>query len=202
MKRTLCIITALVMCMTIAVTSVAADTFVPSVTAKPAPGLSHQTQIEVVDGDDKTVESFKYNDVKITPVAKKDDKKTAEEVKEALTEAYNTLNAENVKLEEVMPALKDVVAAAAEEYKDLKIADLVVKDLFNVALDEEIEEYLAKDGHFVKLRIKAKIAKDQFCAVMVCVDGVWEPVEFERNRDGSLTLKLQAPGVVAILVKP
>ena len=201
MKRTLCIITALVMCMTIAVTTVAADTFVPSVTAKPAPGLSHQTQIEVVDGNDKTVEGFKHNDVKITPVAKKDDKKTAEEVKEALTEAYETLNAENVNLEEVMPALKDVVAAA-EEHKDLKVADLVVKDLFNVALDEEIEEYLEKDGHFVKLRIKATIAKDQFCAVMVCVDGVWEPVEFERNRDGSLTLKLQAPGVVAILVKP
>lgn len=202
MKRTLCIITALVMCMTIAVTTVCADTFVPSVTAKPAPGLSHQTQIEVVDGDDKTVDTFKHSDVKITPVSKKDNKKVDEEVKDALTEAYEALKADNVNLEEVMPALKDVIAAAAEEHKNLKAADLVIKDLFHVAFDEEIEEYLEKDGHFVKLRVKAKIAKNQFCAVMVCVDGVWEPVEFERNRDGSLTLKLQAPGVVAILVKP
>lgn len=201
MKRTLCIITALVICLTIAVTTVAADVFVPSVTAKPAPevvtGDNNEVKIEVVDNNDKTVDHFEPVHIEVTPVADKDKTSVDKEVKEALTDAYTTLSSTDAKLEEVMPSLTDVAAEGK-----VKVADLVVKDLFHVAVSDEIEKALETEGNALKLTVDAKIAKNQFVAVMVCVDGEWIPVDFVVNEDGSITCMMDVVGVVAILVKP
>lgn len=197
MKRTLCIITALVMCMIIAATTVAADVFVPSVTAKPAPDVvtGGQLEIEVVDKTDKTVATFEGSDVVVTPVA--DRNEANQDVKEALTNAYNTLSASNVQLDKVMPALAEIAAE-----KKVDVSELVIKDLFHVSVSEDVKQSLATDGNGLKLTFDAKITKNQFVAVMVLVDGEWVPVDFVVNADGTITCTMHVVGVVAIMVKP
>lgn len=197
MKRTFSIVTTLIICLAIAVTVVTADVFVPSVTAKPAPDVitDTKTAIEVVDKEDKTVETFEKDNVVVTPVADKDD--ANKEVKESLTNAYNTLSASDVQLEKVMPALVDVAAE-----KKVDVSELVIKDLFHVSVSEEVKKAMEAEGNGLKLTVDAKIAKDQVVFVMVLVDGEWVPVDFVVNADGTITCTMDVVGVVAIMVKP
>lgn len=216
MKKALSFVLAMVILVSLVGTVLAAEgAFTPSVTAKPAPevvankgtgeGAAKAPVIEVVDHQDTQVDTFDVVHVEVTPVAEKDEKHVDEEVKTALTEAFEVLSAADVKLVEVMPELATVVAEAAKEdasLKDFDVNNLVVKDLFNVAVSDELAKVLETEGHSVKLTFDAKIAKNQFVAVMVCVDGKWIPVDFVVNADGSITCTMDVVGVVAILVKP
>lgn len=217
MKKALSFVLAMIVLVSLIGTALAAEgAFTPSVTAKPAPevvankgtGAAEEAAkapvIEVVDHQDTQVDTFDVVHVEVTPVAEKDEKHVEEEVKAALTEAYEVLSAADVKLVEVMPELATVVAEAAKEDASLKnfdANDLVVKDLFNVAVSDELAKVLETEGNSVKLTFDAKIAKNQFVAVMVCVDGKWIPVDFVVNADGSITCTMDVVGVVAIMVK-
>lgn len=208
MRKTLCIVTALVICLTLAI-SVAAESFVPSITAKPAPEVvkgndAKTPAIEVVNEKDVQVESFDVNHVVIIPVADKDKAHVDDEVQAALAEAYETLSAPNVKLDKVMPELVNVIEEAAKEdpsLKNVKANDLVVKDLFSVSVSEELAKVLETEGNALKLTFDAKVEKGQFVVVMVCVDGKWVPVDFVINADGTITCTMEVVGVVAILTK-
>lgn len=208
MRKTLCIVTALVICLTLAI-SVAAESFVPSITAKPAPEVvkgndAKTPAIEVVNEKDVQVETFDVNHVVIIPVANKDEAHVDDEVQAALTEAYETLSAPNVKLDKVMPELVNVIEEAAKEdpsLKNVKANDLVVKDLFSVSVSEELAKVVETEGNALKLTFDAKIEKGQFVVVMVCVDGKWVPVDFVINADGTITCTMEVVGVVAILTK-
>lgn len=225
MKKALSFVMAMVILVSLVGTALAAEgVFTPSVTAKPAPEIVVKNEnanagadteakveapvIEVVDikaAEEVQVDTFEVVHVEVTPVAEKDEVHVEEEVKVALTEAYEVLSAPEVKLDEVMPELVNVVAEAAKEdasLKSLNVNELVVKDLFNVAVSEQLTKVLEVEGNAVKLTFDAKITENQFVAVMVCVDGKWIPVDFVINEDGTITCTMEVVGVVAILVNP
>lgn len=217
MKKALSFLMAMVILVSLVVTVLAAEgVFTPSITAKPAPEVTvtsgtagnsvvNTPVIEVVDEQNTQVQTFEVLHVEITPVSEKDEKHVDEEVRTALTEAYKVLSAPNVKLSVVMPELENVVAEAAKEdvaLKNVKVNELVVKDLFNVSVSEELAKVLSVDAHSLKLTFDAKIAKNQFAVVMVYTDGKWVPVDFVVNEDGTITCTMEVVGVVAVLVKP
>lgn len=228
MKKVLSFVMAMVVLVSLVGTVLAAEgAFTPSVTAKPAPEIVVKNEAKVEADDNATtdavveapvievveikesqevqVETFEVIHVEVTPVAEKDEEHVEEEVKVALTEAFEVLSAPEVKLAEVMPELETVIADAAKEDASLKTVtanDLVVKDLFNIAVSDQLAKALEVEGNAVKLTFDAKIAKNQFVAVMVCVDGKWIPVDFIVNEDGTITCTMDVVGVVAILVNP
>lgn len=187
----------------------ATDTFVSSVTAKPAPeiiasgGTTAKPVVEIVDGDHKNMESFAVESVVVTAVAEKNEEYVEENVQTVLTEVYEQLSDPEVKLSAVMPRLLDVIEKAAVEdtaMKELDVDSLVVKDLFHVNVSEAVAEALNKEGNFLKLTFDAKLAEEQFLVVMVCVDGEWLPVDYIWNEDGTITCMFDAVGAVAFLV--
>lgn len=196
MKRTLCVITAFVLCVIIAATTVAADTFVPSVTAKLAPEVvsDDNALVEVVNDNDQHVDNYDAEHVVVTPVSYN---MANDEAKEALSDAFDTLCANDGKLDAVMPELANVAASA-----NVSISDLVVKDLFYVDVSDELGQTMINGGNALKLTLNAKVTRSQFVTVMVCVNGKWTPVKFVVNADGSITCMMKNVGTVAILVKP
>ena len=195
MKKIIGIVIVAALCLTFAV-SAAADMFVPSVTAKPAPGMDGSL-VEVVNGSGSNVLTFDSYKVEIIPVSARDSAYVSSDVKTALSSAYSTLSAADVRLSSVMPALSSVTAAA-----NVNADNMVVKDLFSVTVSEDIISALNAQDQKLKLTFDAKINVNQYAAVMVSVNGEWRPVEFVVNADGSATCMLDAAGVVAILVEP
>lgn len=211
MKKVISLMLAMLICVSLVATVFAAEgVFTPSVTAKPAPEIVPNGEtvgapvIEVVNKKEETVETFEITHVEVTPVSEKDEDHVSDEVEAVLTTVYEELSAPDVKLAEVMPALSDVVketAATDASLKDFDVNNLVVKDLFHVAVSEELEKLLATDGHAVELTLDAKVSAGQFVVVMVYADGEWTPVEFVVNEDGTITCTLEVVGVIAILTK-
>lgn len=212
MKKVISFVMALMILASLLGTVFAAEgAFTPSVTAKPAPEVVAKPEaggnpvVEVVNEKEETVEHFEIAHVEVTPVSEKDEDHVADEVEEVLTDVYEELSAPEVKLTEAIPTLEEAVekVIAATGTQEAVVAnDLVVKDLFHVAVSEELAKVLETEGHGVKLTLDAKIAKNQFVVVLVYVDGEWIPVDFVVNEDGTITCDLEVVGVVAILVKP
>lgn len=195
MKKLVGIAIVVALCLTFAV-SAAADMFVPSVTAKPAPGVDGSL-VEVVNGSGSNAVTFDSYKVEIIPVSARDSAYVSSDVKTALTNAYSVLSAYDVKLSSVMPALSNVTAAA-----NVNADNMVVKDLFSVSVSDDIVSVLNAQGNKLKVTFDAKININQYAAVMTSVNGEWRPVEFVVNADGSTTCMLDAAGIVAILVEP
>lgn len=197
MKKVLCIVLAMLICASLVFTAFAAEgVFTPSVTAKPAPEVvtdGGTPVIEVVNDKDELVATFEPVHVVVTPVSEAGKETVDEEVSKALTETYEKLSAPETKLSEAMPALAEIV-------KDFDINELVVKDLFHIAVSEELAKAL-EAGQFLQLTLDAKIAPDQFVVVMVYVDGEWISVDFVVNEDGTITCTMDVVGVVAILTR-
>ena len=211
MKKVISVMLAMLICVSLVATAFAAEgVFTPSVTAKPAPEIVAKDEaagapvVEVVDTQEATVQTFEVVHVEVTPVSEKDEEHVDEEVTAVLTEVYEKLSADDVKLAEVMPALEEIVkeaAAADATLANFDVNELVVKDLFHVAVSEELEKVLEVEGNTLKLTLDAKVTPGQFIIVMVLVDGEWIPVEFEINEDGTITCALEVVGVIAILTK-
>jgi len=201
MRKVISVMLAMLICASLIFTAFAAEgVFTPSVTAKPAPDVVAKEEnagtpvVEIVDEKEDVVATFEVADVIVTPVSEVEEDHVSEETAAVLTEIYNKLSAPDVKLSEAMPALTEVV-------KDVDVDVLVVKDLFHVAVSEELAKALEIEGNFLRVTLDAKIAPNQFVVVMVYADGEWIPVEFVVNEDGTITCKLDVVGVVAILTK-
>ena len=211
MKRIISVVLAVLIFASLVFTAFAAEgVFTPSVTAKPAPEVVTKNEVagapvvEIVNDKDETVATYDVVNVVVTPVSKVEDETVAEEVRTVLADTYKELSAPDVKLAEAMPALTEVVAEAAkadETLKNLDVNTLVVKDLFDVAVSEELSKTLEVEGNFLSVTLDAKVAENQFIVVMVLVDGEWVPVDFVVNEDGTITCKMNVVGVVAILTK-
>ena len=200
MKKVLSIVLAMLICASLVFTAFAAeDTFTPSVTAKPAPDVVTKDEttgtpvVEVLNDKDELVATFEPIHVVVTPVSEAGEEHVDEEVSKILTEIYEELSAPETKLSEAMPALAEIVT-------DFDVNDLVIKDLFHIAISEELAKAL-EGGNVLELTLDAKIAPNQFVVVMVYVDGEWIPVEFVVNEDGTITCTLEVVGVVAILTR-
>ena len=172
MRKVISMITVFVLCFTLAVPAFASSVgFVPSITAKPAPEL-------VVGGENLTLDGTGVDDIVDMPVieVKNENQEVvyqapvvdlvvtavsqvqaedsslviSEEAAEILKEAYEQLNDEDFRLAEKIPEQIEQLKDMGLDEENVNAA--VVTALFDVTvLTEELETYLAEEGHTVDL---------------------------------------------------
>ncbi len=125
-------------------------------------------------GIDTTVPEASEFEIIVTPYDKINDADEKAD-KEGLQEAYDELKDAD--------DLSDIVDGIKE--------GSTVRDLFDVAFDE--------DKAPVEVKLDVNLPDDNFQVIFHDEDG-WKLINGKRNSDGSVTVKLDKPGQVAILV--
>lgn len=193
MKKTITSICA-VLTAAMLVLPVSAAKYTPSVTQKGAPTAAAFTP-SVQQKDAPTVEQ---TGVRVTALV--DLSKAPKEVQETVEEAYKVI-AEAESLEEAVPTLADVLK---EMDTDLTAEDLVVRDLFYLELEKELEETLEKEKEVAISFEVEGMEKEDFLMVMVFVDGEWVIVDAENvemSEDEAVTVTFEAVGPIAFVTE-
>lgn len=191
MKKTITSICA-VLTAAMLVLPVSAAKYTPSVTQKGAPTAFTPS---VQQKGSPTVEQ---TGARVTALV--DLSKASKEVQEAVEEAY-TVIAEAESLEEAVPTLADVLK---EMDTDLTAEDLVVRDLFYLELEKELEETLEKEKEVAISFEVEGMEEDDFLMVMVFVDGEWVIVDAENveiGEDETVTVTFEAVGPIAFVTE-
>ena len=217
-------ITVFVLCFTLAVPAFASTVgFVPSITAKPAPDvvvggenltldgtgaddIADLPVIEVKNENQEVVYEAPVVDLVVTAVSQvlADDSSLviSEEAAEILKEAYEQLNDEDFRLAENIPEQIEQLKDMGLDEENVNAA--VVTALFDVTvLTEELETYLAEEGHTVDLTFKADVPAGHTVVVMVYKESKWQLIEnVAVNGDGTITCTFAHFCPVAILTVP
>ena len=193
MKKTITSICA-VLTAAMLVVPVSAAKYTPSVTQKGAPTAAAFTP----SVQQKGAPTVEQTGVRVTALV--DLSKASKEVQEAVEEAYKVI-AEAESLEEAVPTLADVLK---EMDTDLTAEDLVVRDLFYLELEKELEETLEKEKEVaISFEVEGMEA-DDFLMVMVFVDGEWVIVDAENveiGEDETATVTFEAVGPIAFVTE-
>lgn len=224
MRKVISMITVFVLCFTLAVPAFASSVgFVPSITAKPAPELvvgGENLTLDGTDADDivdmpvievknenqEVVYEAPVVDLVVTAVSQvqADDSSLviSEEAAEILKEAYEQLNDEDFRLAEKIPEQIEQLKDMGLDEENVNAA--VVTALFDVTvLTEELETYLAEEGHTVDLTFKADVPAGHTVVVMVYKESKWQLIEnVAVNGDGTITCTFAHFCPVAILTVP
>lgn len=224
MRKVISMITVFVLCFTLAVPAFASSVgFVPSITAKPAPELVvggenltldgtgvddivDMPVIEVKNENQEVVYEAPVVDLVVTAVSQvqADDSSLviSEEAAEILKEAYEQLNDEDFRLAEKIPEQIEQLKDMGLDEENVNAA--VVTALFDVTvLTEELETYLAEEGHTVDLTFKADVPAGHTVVVMVYKESKWQLIEnVAVNGDGTITCTFAHFCPVAILTVP
>lgn len=193
MKKTITSICA-VLTAAMLVLPVSAAKYTPSVTQKGAPIAAAFTP----SVQQKGAPTVEQTGVRVTALV--DLSKASKEVQEAVEEAYKVI-AEAESLEEAVPTLADVLK---EMDTDLTAEDLVVRDLFYLELEKELEETLEKEKEVAISFEVEGMEKDDFLMVMVFVDGEWVIVDAENveiGEDETVTVTFEAVGPIAFVTE-
>ena len=207
MKKVVSLVVAVVLCMMLAVPAFATTVgFVPSITAKPAPGLVGTTNLQVKDESGKVVFTAPVVDLVITPVAdvqKEDaDYQVPEEVAQQLRDLYAQMTETTFNVTEEVPELETYLESQG---LDAAVAEnMVVTSLFDITvLSDDLKDYLSVEGNTIDLTFEADIPEDHTPVVMVYVEGKWEVLEgVTVNNDGTITCNFADVGPVSILMVP
>lgn len=193
MKKTITSICA-VLTAAMLVVPVSAAKYTPSVTQKGAPTAAAFTP----SVQQKGAPTVEQTGVRVTALV--DLSKASKEVQETVKEAYKII-AEAESLEEAVPTLADVLK---EMDTDLTAEDLVVRDLFYLELEKELEETLEKEKEVaISFEVEGMEA-DDFLMVMVFVDGEWVIVDAENVEMGEeeeVTVTFEAVGPIAFITE-
>ena len=193
MKKTITSICA-VLTAAMLVVPVSAAKYTPSVTQKGAPTAAAFTP----SVQQKGAPTVEQTGVRVTALV--DLSKAPKEVQETVEEAYKVI-AEAESLEEAVPTLADVLK---EMDTDLTAEDLVVRDLFYLELEKELEETLEKEKEVAITFEVEGMEKDDFLMVMVFVDGEWVIVDAENvefSEDEEVTVTFEAVGPIAFVTE-
>ena len=193
MKKTITSICA-VLTAAMLVLPVSAAKYTPSVTQKGAPTAAAFTP----SVQQKGAPTVEQTGVRVTALV--DLSKAPKEVQETVEEAYKVI-AEAESLEEAVPTLADVLK---EMDTDLTAEDLVVRDLFYLELEKELEETLEKAKEVAVTFEVEGMEKDDFLMVMVFVDGEWVIVDAENvefSEDEEVTVTFEAVGPIAFVTE-
>ncbi|HIR30516.1 MAG TPA: hypothetical protein IAB83_00690 [Candidatus Faecousia faecavium] len=193
MKKTITSICA-VLTAAMLVLPVSAAKYTPSVTQKGAPTAAAFTP----SVQQKGAPTVEQTGVRVTALV--DLSKAPKEVQETVEEAYKVI-AEAESLEEAVPTLADVLK---EMDTDLTAEDLVVRDLFYLELEKELEETLEKEKEVAVTFEVEGMEKDDFLMVMVFVDGEWVIVDAENvefSEDEEVTVTFEAVGPIAFVTE-
>lgn len=186
MKKTLCILVCLLMCISLVVPAFA-DTFVPSISYKDHPDAD---DFEMCDSNGNQIAPVEGKTLVITSVQdaqKGTDTGISDENREELVDVYQQLENGTMKL----------------PYEG-NAEGMVIRDLFDVSIygNDAQQEELKKDGVCMKLTLDLGIARGVTPVVMVYADGKWTPAEsVVNNGNGTVTVVLEDLGIIAVSVK-
>lgn len=204
MKKISTFILAMMLAVSTAISAGAAE-FTPSVQGKEAPDLVttvNEAGEEVVavvrDAQGNAVEDVLSGNLIVTPVAQADE--AAENIRTSLQAAYEQIR--NVSsLNELVPNLETVLAGVAP---DVSVDELVVRDLFDVSVDEQVRALL-EAGNSIELQFRLGVAADD---LVICLHNYsednWEVIDQQNvvnDGDGSVTVRFTSLSPIAFAVK-
>lgn len=182
MKKLVCFVTVLLLCISLAVPAFATSTFVPSIPYKDVPEI--EWPVELIDEEGEIIDEIDWEHLVVTPISEVE---TSTEIPEDSRE-------------ELLEVYEDLTSGEMELPSD---EDLVIRDLFDASwiCDDGHEEELEKEGVCIEITLDIDIEPDVDVVVMVYVDGEWIPAEeVINNDDGTITVILEDICPIAIAV--
>lgn len=189
MKKIICMLIVVVMCLSIAAPAFAADNgFVPSITYKPNPDIvpvvdekGNEFIGTILDEKGEEIELVEQAALQITPVADiwNDEKTVSEATEKLLKEVYESLSNASMKL-------------PYEKFNaGLDAANMVIRDLIDVSwTGEEYSTMVAKDGVTFQITFDLGVVADAQIYTMTYDEATkeWSPiVKTVNNGDGTVT---------------
>lgn len=189
MRKIICLFIALVMCLSIAVPALAADTgFVPSITYKPDPEIitvkdeKGEDAVAVIRNDKgEVVDYVDHGCFKITPIAHIWDEEieVPEYIEKLLTSVYDGLNDGTLTIN--YDAFKS----------NLKASDMVIRDLFDIRwYCDEHRALLEQEGNTLDIIFDLGVVSEAQIFVATFDENTkeWSPiVKTVNNGDGTVT---------------
>ena len=207
MKKLALFLSVLLIAVTLAAPASAAVNFTPSVEQKPAPTVdpitdSNGNQVSAIIRDQNGEEvhgvSIDSGELIVTPISQAS--QAAQAISEMLTNAYEQIQQANT-IADLVPTIGDflqTIGSAAQ------VADLVVRDVFDVSLTGTAAEYLAQEGNNITLRFDLGLAPSATLIVLHNYEGSnWEIIPDDRvvqNADGTVDVTFDSLSPIAFVV--
>lgn len=193
------------MMLTLLAAPAAAVGFTPSVERKEAPKVAavqdeagQQVAGLIRDARGEAVISVPTGELIVTPVSKVD--QAQEEIKNPLSQAYAQIQAARA-LTELAPSLEQILPSYDSE---VSVADLVVRDVFDVSVSGTFADYLAVEGNTITIRFDLNLTPSALLLVLHNHSGSdWEIISKDRvvrNADGSVDVTFDSLSPVAFVV--
>lgn len=161
MKKLALFLSVLLIAVTLAAPASAAVNFTPSVEQKPAPTVdpitdSNGDQVSAIIRDQNGGEvhgvSIDSGELVVTPISQAS--QAAQAISEMLTKAYEQIQQADT-IADLAPDVGDFLQTIGSASQ---VADLVVRDVFDVSLTGTAAEYLAQEGNNITLRFDVGVA--------------------------------------------
>lgn len=207
MKKLALFLTVLLIAVTLAAPASAAVNFTPSVEQKPAPTVdtvtdSNGNQVSAIIRDQNGEEvhgvSIDSGELIVTPISQAS--QAAQAISEMLTNAYEQIQQADT-IADLVPTIGDFLQTIGSASQ---VADLVVRDVFDVSLTGTAAEYLAQEGNNITLRFDLGLAPSATLIVLHNYEGSnWEIIPDDRvvqNADGTVDVTFDSLSPIAFVV--
>ena len=207
MKKFAMFLSVLLIAVTLAAPVSAAVNFNPSVEQKPAPTVdpitdSNGNQVSAIIRDQNGEEvhgvSIDSGELIVTPISQAS--QAAQAISEMLTNAYEQIQQADT-IADLVPTIGDFLQTIGSASQ---VADLVVRDVFDVSLTGTAAEYLAQEGNNVTLRFDVGVAPSATLIVLHNYEGSnWEIIPDDRvvqNADGTVDVTFDSLSPIAFVV--
>ena len=207
MKKFAMFLSVLLIAVTLAVPASAAVNFTPSVEQKPAPTVdpitdSNGNQVSAIIRDQNGEEvhgvSIDSGELIVTPISQAS--QAAQAISEMLTNAYEQIQQADT-IADLVPTIGEFLQAIGSA---AQVADLVVRDVFDVSLTGTAAEYLAQEGNNITLRFDLGLAPSATLIVLHNYEGSnWEIIPDDRvvqNADGTVDVTFDSLSPIAFVV--
>ena len=207
MKKFAMFLSVLLIAVTLAVPASAAVNFTPSVEQKPAPTVdpitdSNGNQVSAIIRDQNGEEvhgvSIDSGELIVTPISQAS--QAAQAISEMLTNAYEQIQQADT-IADLVPTIGEFLQAIGSA---AQVADLVVRDVFDVSLTGTAAEYLAQEGNNITLRFDVGVAPSATLIVLHNYEGSnWEIIPDDRvvqNADGTVDVTFDSLSPIAFVV--
>lgn len=207
MKKLALFLSVLLIAVTLAAPASAAVNFTPSVEQKPAPTVdpitdSNGNQVSAIIRDQNGEEvhgvSIDSGELIVTPISQAS--QAAQAISEMLTNAYEQIQQADT-IADLVPTIGEFLQTIGSASQ---VADLVVRDVFDVSLTGTAAEYLAQEGNNITLRFDLGLAPSATLIVLHNYEGSnWEIIPDDRvvqNADGTVDVTFDSLSPIAFVV--
>lgn len=208
MKKLALFLSVLLIAVTLAAPVSAAVNFNPSVEQKPAPTVdtvtdSNGNEVSAIIRDQNGEEvhgvSIDSGELIVTPISQAS--QAAQAISEMLTNAYEQIQQADT-IADLVPTIGEFLQSIGNTVT--QVADLVVRDVFDVSLTGTAAEYLAQEGNNITLRFDLGLAPSATLIVLHNYEGSnWEIIPDDRvvqNADGTVDVTFDSLSPIAFVV--